>query len=746
MYLVRCIYGKIESDNWFDYGNSERETSQIVINRPGLGRTCKTHRKKTDLNYFITLFPYFVETLYFFQTVKTGKLTHLIFFSKYRLLLFFLLCFLPASASETILLTDLTEFVKVRGNLFDVYEDKTGSMSLAQIISLNRFSENSTDVPNTIHPGSNYWMRLSIAADETGNQFVFELFDFRIDEYEIFFPVGENKFIVKRGGDLKEFRNKTFHHKNFVHYLPKPARFPQYYYVRIRSKQPVGLIGEIRTVQKMISYSNTEYFLLALFYGGVLAMAFYNIFLFFSIKDKTYLYYVMYVLSIAAYALTQDGLGYQYLWPDFPDLNIYVPSVALYSMVCWALLYGRSFLSTREDLPFFEKGIIGFLIFRTIIFILSFTLVPLSPFLIWIDLIPLCFLFIAGVFKWRKGFVAARFFVSAFSFLFVGFCISILTFFKIVKPNALSVYSFNMGVVAEMMLLSLALADRIKVLMKENQMAHILLIQQLTEKEELKDRINRELEEKVTERTRELEEKNRHLDSFVYKASHDIKGPLKSIMGLTYVGLKDVKDPTGQVYLNHILKSTKRLDSILNDLLSLSRVQNSKIELRHVNFEDMVGDVLASFNHHPDYENICFGIDIRQEGSFLTDEKLLYSILQNLMENGIKYRDPDKRHAFLNIKVYTVAEGVNIEFEDNGVGIPEEYHHKIFDMFFKVDERSIGTGLGLYIVKIAVEKLLGNIEISSVPGEGTSLRIFIPHPPSYNAHLPAVREPVLAGR
>ncbi|MBA4058487.1 MAG: hypothetical protein C0490_27465, partial [Marivirga sp.] len=105
----------------------------------------------------------------------------------------------------------------------------------------------------------------------------------------------------------------------------------------------------------------------------------------------------------------------------------------------------------------------------------------------------------------------------------------------------------------------------------------------------------------------------------------------------------------------------------------------------------------------------------------------LLIIFNNIIVNGVRYRDGRKNNSFLKIEIASDESGAIIKFSDNGIGIPEEYTDKIFKMFFRANADSKGSGLGLYIVKGAVEKLNGKIHVSSVLGEGTTFSIEIPN-------------------
>ena len=237
---------------------------------------------------------------------------------------------------------------------------------------------------------------------------------------------------------------------------------------------------------------------------------------------------------------------------------------------------------------------------------------------------------------------------------------------------------------------------------------------------------NISLEKLVKERTNELEEANQRLETFVYKASHDIKGPLKSIIGLTTIGQKDVKDEMAKTYFDHILHSTKKLDSLLMDLLMVTKVRQTELIKEVIDFEEMVGEILSSFENLPNYKTINITTEVSILNDFSSDKKMLHSVIQNLIENPIKYQDPTKSQSFLHIKINVNKAGhAELAFKDNGLGIKQDIQKNIFDMFFKANEKSNGTGLGLYIVKSTVEKLKGTIRLESEEGKGSTFYVNI---------------------
>lgn len=638
--------------------------------------------------------------------------------------LFFCLFFYNLFAAKPIVLKEREETYYVAADYVDIYFDSLNAHSIEEVSSAgfsSNFRENKEIVPR-ISANSNgaYWVRFYVQND-VGDKvtWLLELYDFEIDKFEIFIPDTNGTFYVRKGGDKYPFSNKEFYHKNFVYELPQPEASFRPYYIKFQSESPVGLLGAIRSIQTFSGYATTEYFCLAIFYGIALAMIIYNLFLFITVRDRAYLFFVLYILSLAAYVLCHDGTGFKYLWPNQPWLNRYVQPTAGMLALTWGLLYSKSFLTLKQNAPLINRFLTAVIALRIILYLITLFILPENILILYFDITGFFMAYVAGFICFKRGFTPARYYVLAFSFLFAGFITTSLETLGHVPTGIFTVYSLNFGLVAEMLLLSFALGDRIKLLMKEKDKAQRDIIFQLKEKEALKDKLNKELEQKVKERTIELEHKNQELDTFVYKASHDIKGPLKSVIGLTTVGMTDVKDSAAHTYFEHILKSTRRLDSLLSDLLELTQVKQAVIEPDKINFREIVDEVLGSFEHFPRFHDIKFKIDIEQEGVFWSDRTLVYSIIQNLIENPIKYCRADDLIPFLKIRIMANENHVSMTFADNGIGISREVQAKVFEMFFKENCESPGTGLGLHIVKLSVDKLGGTVKMRSNRGQGS---------------------------
>lgn len=230
-------------------------------------------------------------------------------------------------------------------------------------------------------------------------------------------------------------------------------------------------------------------------------------------------------------------------------------------------------------------------------------------------------------------------------------------------------------------------------------------------------------------RRKEIEDslklKNLELDTFIYRASHDLRGPISSLMGLYNVVKIDVKDDTSLQYFDLYNNQVTRLNNIVLALINLTKIRESPIQKQLISFDKIIKTCINSFNFLPNYNNIDFEIKLDQELEYYCDETLINTIISNLLENSIKFSRTDIE-AKIEISVIENKNSLHIEINDNGVGIENKLQSKIFNMFYRAHVSSTGSGLGLYLLKNAVEKLNGEIIVSSEVGKGSSFIIELP--------------------
>ncbi len=233
------------------------------------------------------------------------------------------------------------------------------------------------------------------------------------------------------------------------------------------------------------------------------------------------------------------------------------------------------------------------------------------------------------------------------------------------------------------------------------------------------------LEERIETRTSELKQAYKELDTFFYRSSHDFRRPLTTFMGLAEVGRVLTKDKTILELFEKVNENALTLDKMLRKLQSFSDADMQTLIYKEVSLQEIVEIELDTLRQETDKKKIKTYLSVKLDRPFYSYGGLIKIIIENLLENSIAFCTPDS--PAIQITAYEKEEEVVIEVKDNGAGIEPEYIDRVFEMYFRANERSKGNGLGLYIVKKIVEKLRGRVVLQSIAKKGTTVSIFLPH-------------------
>ncbi len=231
---------------------------------------------------------------------------------------------------------------------------------------------------------------------------------------------------------------------------------------------------------------------------------------------------------------------------------------------------------------------------------------------------------------------------------------------------------------------------------------------------------------KLIENNSLLTKTNTELDRFVYSTSHDLRAPLTSVMGLINITERTSNQEEISKYLGMMKDRVNSLDRFIKDITDYSRNNRLEIVKESVNLSALAWEVWENLKFSPEAENIHFQVDIPEDIHIESDKNRLQVIISNLLSNAVRYHDSRKNEQYIRLHYQANGSVFSIKVEDNGQGIAKEYHSRIFEMFFRANEMSKGSGLGLYIVKEALMKLSGSIQLDSTPGIGTIITIRLP--------------------
>jgi signal transduction histidine kinase len=226
----------------------------------------------------------------------------------------------------------------------------------------------------------------------------------------------------------------------------------------------------------------------------------------------------------------------------------------------------------------------------------------------------------------------------------------------------------------------------------------------------------------------ELKKANNELDNFVYSVSHDLRAPLSSMKGVIEITEDETQEEDTRAHMGLLRGSIQKLDRFILDILDYSRNSRLQVKKEKINFKEMLNDITENLKHMAGSKsNVEIKVKVNEKKPFESDKTRLNVILNNLVSNAIRYHNPNVQNPYVSIHIDTSDTEANIVVKDNGIGIQKEQHEKIFDMFYRVSENSVGSGLGLYLVKETVARLNGNITVDSELGRGTEFQILIPN-------------------
>ena len=222
-----------------------------------------------------------------------------------------------------------------------------------------------------------------------------------------------------------------------------------------------------------------------------------------------------------------------------------------------------------------------------------------------------------------------------------------------------------------------------------------------------------------------LKKANNELDTFLYRSSHDLRAPLTTISGIVSA-IKITDDIVKkEEFLNAIQDRLDQADNVIRDIITLRKGQKTDLSIVEL---DLKEEISKEFNSlvEPNGTHPIIEITSVENTRIKTDPARLHTILTNILSNSIKYHNYELKNPQINVEIKPSERGYHITIQDNGAGIDEKHLPKIFDMFYRASKSSNGTGLGLYLVKDALEHLGGSIQVSSEKGKGTTFGIHLP--------------------
>lgn len=651
-----------------------------------------------------------------------------------------LITFVPGFSQDPIHLQDTSVTYRLDPRV-EVFIDDTEKIPAADIVSGNydqRFSRNKGNLTFG-YLKSIIWIKATIQTDP-GTHWYLEI-PAPFLEYVDFYETSDGKnWIHSSGGYYRPQSGRTISHTGHVIELhPGPNAFTTVY-IQIAGRSPKTFPLYAITKDRFAEKVRLEDIGYGIFFGILGAMFFYNLFIYLTIRESNYLLYICTIVCTFLVFSSASGYAGKFIWPEHPSMNFYAGRLILGALAIFMSLFTIRFLSVRMYSKVMYYALLSLIPLGVLACFLVATGILSSAGNNLITVATIIFM-TTGIVCRLNGNRTATYFITAWSIYLTGGALLTLRNSGFFNFTLWTTHFVEIGAALETMIIAFALGDQYRQLRREKDEAQLLALKlqrgatgrleiMVRERTEDLSRTNTELQsalETNRKQTRMIQDKNAELDAFFYRISHDLRGPISSMLGLSMLAKMEVNDEKALSYLDKQHGQIERLNHIITSLINLTHLNQDHLPRQQIDFDKLIDDCIESFNGVSNYEKISFRKAVEPDIRFYSVWALLNAIVQNLIENAIKYAQPDS--PYVQINVFTKADTLIIEVEDNGQGIPNEYQGRIFEMFFRATQNASGTGLGLYILKRSVDQLKGTIEFKSTVGEGSTFTVRLPIPP-----------------
>ena len=559
-----------------------------------------------------------------------------------------------------------------------------------------------------------------------------------LDQVDVFIENHHHFTNYYRTGDTFPFAHRPVNNHQFV--FPFTAYRHQEYSVYIRVQTTGALQAPLSLWHRNHFFEDQQPLWVAesVYYGVMIVMIIYNLFIYTIVRHVSYLWYSATAFSSFMFNASNQGVGFQYLWPWVPGINQWaIPfSIALFGS--FSMLFSISLLDIRSRAPRLYKLKMFFFLVWTALLVGSLIL-PYHLTVVFcatFGVISANVSLFGGFYMLYLGQRVARYYCLAFTFLISTWLITASARFGLISSTVLIEHAIQIGSALEVILLSFALADRINMERKgkESAQRQALESERRAAREQsryLELKMRSQIEEvKAQEKVILAEETSRAKSEFLATMSHEIRTPMNGILGMASL-LQDAElSPVHRHYVDVISSSGNALLNIINDILDYSKIEAGKLSIEHIDFDlDQLCQECASvFSTTADdkgLELIC-SLEPGTPSFIKSDPTRLRQIILNLLGNAFKFTNLGRVSLRVNeIKQARQGDQRTLRFTvtDTGIGIDKTHQDKLFQAFSQVDSSITreygGTGLGLSISKQLSQLMGGAIGIESEPGKGS---------------------------
>ena len=608
------------------------------------------------------------------------------------------------------------------GRVMQVFEDTGGKATLNDVLANDGlFKPHNKDTLNAGYSRSAFWLKIDLRYlpkdPKLPRSWLLELAYPPLDNIDLYLADEQGNFrLAERTGDALPFGNRQIKENNYLFELNFSPGQSQTVYLRLASEGSIQAPLTLWSAQTYLEDQPNRIYVLGLIYGVLLGMLVYNLFIFISVRDTSYLYYIVYMASFGLYQLAVNGAAVQYFWPNNPWwANAAVPFL-IGSAALFGCQFARSFLQTRSHSRWLDRTLMLLMGVGALVMVLSLvTSYALALRLATgLALAFIVVIFVSGVLAWARGLRVARYFVIAWSAFLLGGLVNTLMVLGYLPNVFLTMYASQIGSAVEGCLLSLALADRINAM------------------RDLHARTLQDTGHKLAAMNQQLARTNQLKDEFLSTVTHELRTPMNGVIGsLELIKTLDMS-PELALYTHTAEGSAREMMGMVNGILSLTELQAGRLtaEQQPFSLSELLKGLSAQFGPQARSKGLTFSYDIAHglPDQWSGDEAKIRQCLECLLDNAIKFTCAGG--VILRVTGNAAADtrwSLAFNVIDSGIGFVHQEKAELYQHFFQVDGSMTrnygGLGIGLAICRRLVELMGGQLTHHSQPGQGSQFQV-----------------------
>ncbi len=665
----------------------------------------------------------------------------------------------------------------------ELLEDVNSTLTLTDILSpelQDRFVPSEKEMPGFGFSQSSIWGKLTIKNSLDTYIEYFLVIDYPPLDYLDFYYPAANNYEAYHTGDQLPFATRPISSGNYVFPITLDPGQQATYYLRCQTKGSVNLPISLESPTSYAQETALTSTMLGMYYGILLVMTVYISFLYLRLRDIIYGYYVLFIFTFLAFQVSLNGTGFQYLWPTAIWWNNITVPFFIFMSYTSAILFTTTILETKKHIPRYHRFLTSLIPFGCLGMLASiFADYSLAIKLATLSCLTLPLMIIAGFRVMLLGYRPAYYYALAWTVSLLSLTVYSLKTFGVLPNTFLINWSTQIGTSWEVLILTLAVADRFHLMEEEKKQALEENAEKLAEANinlevsNLKlEELNTELEERILARTQELKTSNELLiiearersiaekeateasktkSEFLANMSHEIRTPMNAIIGMSNLALHLPLTSRLRSYIQTISRAGNSLMRIIDDILDFSKIEAGKLEFEQVpfNLQEILDNIINIFNEQVQDKGIELVVytDSAVPSNLIGDPLRLEQVLINLVGNGIKFTDLGEVALHVSCMTEEPA-GVQLRFAvaDSGIGLSKEQASQLFNAFHQGDTSITrqygGSGLGLAISHQLATMMQGSIEVTSEVGQGSTF-LFTAH---FGKGAAATTQPALLDR